>query len=178
MSVPEPPRAPPEIVNEPTVSLFAPRPSDPDEIVTAEALPSRLAEPSETVPPATVRAPASVPLRAVEPDEEVAVPAPRFAATVPPWSVYVAAVSVPSPPSEPPEIVNEPTVSLFALMPSEPEEIVTAEALPSRSAEPRFTTPPLTARSPASVPLRAVVPDEAVAAPAPRLPTTVPPWSA
>ena len=90
----------------------------------------------------------------------------------------MVAVSAPEPPSEPPEIVNEPTVSLFAPMPSEPEEIVTAEALPSRSAEPRFTVPPLTARSPASVPLRAVVPDEAVAAPAPRLPATAPPWSA
>ena len=86
MSVPEPPITPPEIVKDPTVSAKAPTPSEPEEIVTVEALSSRLAEPSETVPPATVRAPASVPLSAVEPDEDVAVPSPRFAATVPPPS--------------------------------------------------------------------------------------------
>ena len=84
-------------------------------------------------------------------------------------------MSVPEPPSEPPEIENEETVSLNAATSSAPEVIETADKLPSRSAVPRATVPPETVRSPVSVPASVVVPADEVAAPVPRLALTVPP---
>jgi hypothetical protein len=79
------------------------------------------------------------------------------------------------PPREPPERVKLPTVSLKVLMPRVPLETAMAEELESLSAAPRLTVPPLTVRSPASVPLRTVVPVLEEAVPVPRLAETVPP---
>jgi hypothetical protein len=76
----------------------------------------------------------------------------------------------------PPERETLATVSLAVPMASVPPETLISELSPRRSDEPRLTVPPLTLRFPAKVPLRSVVPLEAVAAPLPKLALTVPPF--
>ena len=69
-----------------TVSLFAPMPNVPEETATVAESLMRPAEPRFTVPPLTVRFAPSVPFNDVVPVDAVAVPAPRFAVSVPPLS--------------------------------------------------------------------------------------------
>ena len=75
------------MVKLPTVSLKVDMPNVPPATVTAAALASRSADPMFIVPlfTLTVVAP-KVPFNAVVPVATVAVPAPKFALTVPPLS--------------------------------------------------------------------------------------------
>ena len=66
-------------------------------------------------------------------------------------------------------------MSLLAPKPSVPLETATVAESLIRPAEPRFTVPPLTVRFAPRVPLREVVPVEAVAEPLPKLAVSVPP---
>ena len=62
--------------------------------------------------------------------------------------------------------------------PKVPLETATVAESLIRLAEPKFTVPPLTVRFAPRVPLREVVPVEAVAEPAPKFALTVPPFNA
>ena len=85
------------------------------------------------------------------------------------------AVKVPLPPKVPPLRVKEDTESLFAPKPRVPLETSTVAVSLIRSADPRFTVPPLTVRFAPKVPFNEVVPVEEVAVPAPKFPVSVPP---
>ena len=161
------------------MSLLAPKPSVPLETATVAESLIRPAEPRFTVPPLTVRFAPRVPLREVVPVEAVAEPLPKLAVSVPPLRVYVPAVSVPLPPRIPvPLRVKVDTVSLLAPKPNVPLETVTVAESMIRSAEPRFTVPPLTVRFAPRVPFKAVVLAAAVAVPAPKFAVNVPPLNA
>ena len=149
------------MVKLPTVSLKVDRPNVPPATVTAAPFAKRSAAPRFIVPLFTLTVvDPSDPLSVVVPLVTVAVPAAKFALTVPPCKAYVAAVNVEPLAEErtPPEIVNDATVS------SPPREYVPALTL---TVEVLAT---MLAAEVSNVPPDTVIPDEDKATPEEILP--------